>query len=265
LAISTNGCTSIDSVDVKILDPALFSIDKVNATDNTCYGGEEGALEILVTGSGNNFQYSIDDGVTYQADNQFYNLAAGNGYRVRVMEDSLCYKDYTGSVEIGQPDSINIAYRLKSPTCETCNDGKLTINLSGGTPPYVITLSGAPVGLITETLGVGSYVILVSDANHCYSTAEFTLEMLNMIPNVITTNGDGINDRWKIPMLKYYPEAVVKVFNISGKQVFLSDPGYPVPWDGRDNGTQLPLGTYYYMINLGQGEQQVTGYLTILR
>jgi gliding motility-associated-like protein len=186
-------------------------------------------------------------------------------YLIRVSEDSLCYQDYGNPVTLAQPDSIRIAYRLKSPACETCLDGKLLLDISGGTPPYEITLSGVPVGLVTETLGIGSYWILVRDAAHCIKTVEFTLEMLNYVPNVITTNGDGVNDLWKIPMLKYYPDAVVRVFNMAGKLVYESASGYPVPWDGRDKGNPVTMGTYYYVINLGPGEQQVSGYLTVLR
>ncbi|MFA5816430.1 MAG: gliding motility-associated C-terminal domain-containing protein [Bacteroidales bacterium] len=265
LVITTSGCSSSDSVYVRILDPDLLRIDSVKAIDNTCFGSEAGSLEIFVHGSGTSYQYSIDDGVTYQAMNRFDNLSAGDFYKIRISEDSICYKDYGAPVAIGQPDSIHVSYRLKSPGCETCNDGELILEISGGTAPYQITLSGAPIGLITETLSIGSYAIVVTDANLCSKTVEFTLEMLNVVPNVITTNGDGVNDLWKIPMLKYYPEAIVKVFTAAGKLVFESSPGYPIPWDGRDYGNQLPMGTYYYLINLGTGEQQITGYLTILR
>ncbi|TSA33622.1 MAG: gliding motility-associated C-terminal domain-containing protein [Porphyromonadaceae bacterium] len=264
LTITTNGCSSTDSINVKILDPNLFSIDSVKAKENICFGAETGSIEIFVHGSGTSYQYSIDDGVTYQATSHFENLQAGD-YSIRISEDLLCYKDYGAPVRIGQPDSIHISYRLKSPGCEICNDGILILEISGGTAPYQITLSGAPIGLITETLSIGSYAIVVTDSNLCSKIIEFKLEMLNVVPNVITTNGDGVNDQWKIPMLKYYPEAIVKVFTASGKLVLESSPGYPVPWDGRANGNQLPMGTYYYLINLGPGEQQITGYLTILR
>ncbi len=265
LKITTGTCSSTDSVYVRVLNPDLLTIQEVNTTDNTCFGGEAGSIEIIVQGSGSSYQYSIDDGVTYQPENVFDNLPAGSTFKIWVTEDSLCYKDYDLPVSIAQPDSMNISYRLKSPTCETCSDGRLILDISGGTPPYQIVLSGVPIGLTTETLSIGSYVIVVTDANLCTQIVEFKLELLNEVPNVITTNNDGINDRWKIPMLKYYPDAVVKVFTSAGKLVFESQPGYPLAWDGRDNGNPLPMGTYYYLISLGPGEQRLTGYLTILR
>jgi len=265
LVITRNGCSSADSVNITLLDPGLVLIDSVLTVNNACYGAATGSIEIFVHGSGTDYLYSIDDGVTYQGTGFFDHLSSADSYRIWILADSLCYKEYSSAVSIGQPDSILVTYRLKSPKCETCNDGKLTLDISGGTPPYQINLSGAPIGLITETLSLGHYTLEVTDAAMCVKTLEFTLELLNQVPNVITTNGDGVNDLWKIPMLRYYPDAIVRVFNGSGKLVFESQTGYPVPWDGRDNGNPLPLGTYYYLINLGQGEQQLTGYLTILR
>jgi gliding motility-associated-like protein len=214
---------------------------------------------------GSLLRYSIDGGLTYQSDNQFTDLSVGVYDQIRISADSTCFFNYPDAVTIGQSDSIQLTYRLKSPSCETCRDGQLTLTLSGGVPPYRISLNGSSIDLITRDLGVGSYVIIVTDANLCTKTAEFTLEMLNQIPNVITTNGDGINDLWSIPLLKYYPDAIVRVFSTAAQLVFKSPPGYPVPWDGRYNGSLLPMGTYYYVINLGPGEETRTGYLTILR
>jgi gliding motility-associated-like protein len=262
LTITTNGCSSTDSVNVKMLDFNSLSIDSVVAGNYSCYGSGDGSIEVFAKGTGSSYLYSID-GDIFQPSNRFNNLPVGD-YHVSVWEDSLCLKAYAGSVRIRQPDSMQVSYLPKSPSCETCSDGQLTLEISGGTKPYDITLSGASTGLITEGLSIGPYTVLVTDANHCSKSVEFTLEILNRVPNVLTTNNDGINDLWKIPILNYYPEAVVKVFTTTGKLVFESPPD-KMPWNGRYNGIPLPMGTYYYLINLGTGEKQLTGYLTILR
>jgi gliding motility-associated-like protein len=235
----------------------------VSKRDNVCFGSAEGSLEILAQGDGTYYQYSIDS-TEFQDSNRFDNLLSGS-YFITVLEDSVCWRDYGTPVDIGQPDSIHIEYTLRPPECQTCRDGKIILAISGGIPPYQVALSGVPGELVTETLGIGSYTLVVTDANSCTKTLEFSLELSNVVPNVITTNGDGVNDLWKIPMLKYFSEATVRVYNMAGRQVFWSPPGYPVPWDGRENGNYLPMGTYYYLINLGPGERQITGYLTILR
>lgn len=84
------------------------------------------------------------------------------------------------------------------------------------------------------------------------------------IPNTFTPNGDGINDTWKIQFLAQYKNCTMEVYNTSGQIIFRSE-GYAVPWDGTRNGAPMPAGTYYYVIDLGDGSKRRTGYITILR
>ena len=85
-----------------------------------------------------------------------------------------------------------------------------------------------------------------------------------VVPNTFTPNGDGINDTWEIKYLSSYPNVMVEIFNRYGSKVFRSN-GYTTPWDGRFNGGDLPLGTYYYIISPNSGRKPITGYLTIIR
>ena len=84
------------------------------------------------------------------------------------------------------------------------------------------------------------------------------------IPNVFSPNSDGINDVWAIQNLNTYPDATVAIFNRYGQTVF-SSIGYLIPWDGKYNGGDLPVGTYYYIIDTKKGRTPVSGSVTILR
>ncbi|MCX6224394.1 MAG: gliding motility-associated C-terminal domain-containing protein, partial [Bacteroidia bacterium] len=263
LTVTKNGCTISDSVHITVLDAQLFGIDSVNTTDNVCFDGQEGLIEIFLHGTGISYQYSIDQGDNIQNTSRFDGLGSGE-YQIRVSEDSVCFIDYAVPVTVGPADSIDISYQINSPGCKTCSDGKLTLEISGGWGGYLITLSGIPVDPVMESLAVGEYSLVVTDAKGCKKTIEITLEEIG-IPNVITPNDDGFNDLWNIPFLGNYPDAVVKVFAVTGKLVYESEKGYPVPWNGKSNGNPLPTGTYYYLIDPGSGEKQLTGYLTILR
>lgn len=71
-----------------------------------------------------------------------------------------------------------------------------------------------------------------------------------IIPTMITPNFDGLNDLFVINYLeKVYPECEVTIFNRWGSVVFQSI-GYKNPWDGTRNGEKLPMGTYFYNIDL---------------
>ena len=80
----------------------------------------------------------------------------------------------------------------------------------------------------------------------------------------ITPNGDGLNDTWRIDALADYPDCKVEIFNRWGIKVF-SSRGYPQAWDGNSMGNPLPTGTYYFVIDLANGDPPQTGNISILR
>lgn len=84
------------------------------------------------------------------------------------------------------------------------------------------------------------------------------------IPTVFTPNGDGIHDTWYIDYLMYYPEVSVEVFDRWGNKVF-SSIGYNDPWDGTNKGRELPMDSYYFIIDLNNGYEPFTGSVTIIR
>jgi gliding motility-associated-like protein len=57
----------------------------------------------------------------------------------------------------------------------------------------------------------------------------------------------------------------VEVVNRYGQLVYASAPGYTAPWDGKHRGSDLPWGTYYYKIDLHNGDKAITGWLELLR
>ncbi|MCB0478749.1 MAG: HYR domain-containing protein [Crocinitomicaceae bacterium] len=86
------------------------------------------------------------------------------------------------------------------------------------------------------------------------------------IPTAFTPDGDGINDTWEIPDLnKFYPECKVIIVNRWGNTLFESE-GYTTPWDGRYRGKDLPLGSYYFVIDFNNGsDEPLSGSVTIIR
>lgn len=94
-----------------------------------------------------------------------------------------------------------------------------------------------------------------------------TTEISTLIPTVISPNGDGLNDVWKLDFLALlYPNAHVEIFNEWGQQLFTSD-GYAVPWDGTYKGENVPDGNYFFIIQLNANASPdiYKGVLTVLR
>lgn len=110
------------------------------------------------------------------------------------------------------------------------------------------------------------YTLTVTSADGCKAQDDVLVKVLKkpVIPNAFTPNGDGINDTWIILFLDSYPGCSVDVFNRYGQKVFQST-GYPKPWDGTMNGSPLPVGTYYWIVNPRNGRPVEKGAVTIIR
>jgi len=83
--------------------------------------------------------------------------------------------------------------------------------------------------------------------------------------DVLSPNGDGINDTWVIVNVERFPGTVVKVYNRWGNEVFSSN-NYSNDWRGTNStgGDVLPAGSYYYKIDeSGEGLEVITGWLFI--
>jgi gliding motility-associated-like protein len=85
------------------------------------------------------------------------------------------------------------------------------------------------------------------------------------VPDVITPNGDGDNDFFVITGIENYPNNTLTIFNRWGDRVW-SAGGYVNQWRGTydDNG-DLPDGTYYFILDLGDGSQPITGFVAVFR
>ena len=121
-------------------------------------------------------------------------------------------------------------------------------------------------------------ILNLTDENGCSSgDTVFVGRALDFfIPNAFTPNDDGSHDKWEFRNIEQYTgfyEIRVAVFNRGGMQVY-EGKGYnnsSVVWDGRRNGLDLPVGTYYYVVELvpksSSKGQKITykGSVTIIR
>jgi gliding motility-associated-like protein len=111
-----------------------------------------------------------------------------------------------------------------------------------------------------------TYTLTVTSADNCITKDDVFVKVLKTpkVPNAFSPNGDGINDKWMIDYLDSYPDVNVQVFNRYGQTIYRSV-GYNKPWDGTFNGTPLPVGTYYYVIDRKVAAPKLSGWVAILR
>ncbi len=81
--------------------------------------------------------------------------------------------------------------------------------------------------------------------------------------NTFTPNSDGNNDTWYIGNIQKYPNNRLEIYNRNGKLVYKTT-SYLNTWDGKAFGETLPEGTYFYVIDLGDGKGKKNGTVTII-
>ena len=83
------------------------------------------------------------------------------------------------------------------------------------------------------------------------------------VPNTFTPDGNRFNNYFTASV--YGIRSInIQIFNRWGQLVFRSV-GYAEKFNGTNNGKDLPVGTYYYVIEPESGRKPVTGYVTILK
>jgi uncharacterized repeat protein (TIGR01451 family)/gliding motility-associated-like protein len=84
------------------------------------------------------------------------------------------------------------------------------------------------------------------------------------IPEGFSPNDDGVNDLFVIRGISHFPENNIVIFNRWGNKVFEASP-YQSTWDGKSTnnlqigGEDLPVGTYFYVLELGDGSDFYKG------
>jgi len=161
-----------------------------------------------------------------------------------------------------EPSGLFVECDLNSKNIE------LEAVVSGGTPDYSFNWSvGSTVNPIDVTLIPGHYSLQIKDKNDCIVDTNFTIQAINAecIPNFFSPNGDNINDTWKIDQLFLYENSEISIFGRFGREIF-SSVGYSDAWDGKNkNGTDLPEGVYFYVIDLNNGLGKIKGSVSLLR
>ena len=188
-----SGDCEVTSAPITITEPtAPLEVD-FTVNNITCSGNDDGMLIINATGGTGVIQYAISPQLNqFFNTNVFENLSAGT-YDVIVQDELGCYVTFDFTIEDPEPVILSIVPNsLFEETCEGDANGEFSIEISGGTRPYDVSLDNYDgpynTGAINQSifdftgLNGGDHIVYVRDAEGCESEWNITF------PEPITIN-----------------------------------------------------------------------------
>lgn len=169
-----SGCT--ETMVITVNNGGAPTIDAVVVTDPTCNGACDGSIVVSASGGSGAIQYSIDNGVTFQATGTFNGLCDGT-YDI-VVEDAMgC--PAIASATLTEPGAITFSTNVTDLLCESVCQGAIDfVGVTGGDGNYQYSIDGGATfqpGNTFNTLCAGTYNLMIQDGNNCQGTGTATI------------------------------------------------------------------------------------------
>ncbi|MCW3160435.1 T9SS type B sorting domain-containing protein [Chryseobacterium oryctis] len=134
----------------------------------------------------------------------------------------------------------------------------ITINTTGGTPPYKYSLDGTnwQESNTFTSLPRGEVKVYVKDFYNC-EPIHIQVTVPNLI-NAITPNGDNINDFIDYSALAYKKNLIFTIYDRYGNKLYEANKTRNFTWDGTASGKKILTGTYWYTISWNENDKNNT-------
>ncbi|MCW5908676.1 MAG: choice-of-anchor L domain-containing protein [Chitinophagales bacterium] len=171
-----NNCTA--SASIVVAEPTQLTLT-YTTVNVTCFGGNNGSIDITVTGGAPQYAYNWSSGT---GSEDLLNVAA-NSYSVTVTDANSC--TVSSSIAVNQPTQIVFGSPvITNVSCKNGADGMAEVTPTGGTGSYTYTWNNAPGSNPQSGLVQGNYTVVVTDINGC--TASTNLVVTE--PALLTAN-----------------------------------------------------------------------------
>jgi gliding motility-associated-like protein len=275
-----SGCTGNNSITITS-DPVTVPVPQVvlvaNRTDCEI---PNGILSASVNGNISDYSFNWYDGgvVKSQADavgDVYWNLDATQYAVTAIEEISGCAS--APVVETVQAIYVYPEFLLKTtPALCTEQNGTAQLIVLNGSDIQAIEwningtlMTGPSIGELPS----GTHTVTAITSLHCEKSETVIVKTEINVYNAVSHNNDGMNDFFEIGCLEEFKNNHVRIFNRAGTLVY-EQRGYnnqDLVFNGVSNrgisilGNGLPDGTYFYIIDKGDGSEAKTGYLELLK
>ncbi|MFN5982499.1 MAG: gliding motility-associated C-terminal domain-containing protein [Fluviicola sp.] len=163
------------------------SISQTGGTPSSCVLNN-GTIDVSGTGGAGGYQYSIDNGVTFQSGTTFTNLGPGS-YPILVQDLNGCSGTVNATVSSPAPVVLTLA-SSSNPACNGSSDGQIDLSATGTSPFFYSLNSGTPQSSPNFSgLASGVYSMSVVDGNGCTDNLSVTLTDPTVVNlSIVSTN-----------------------------------------------------------------------------
>jgi len=193
---ATDNNTTVSTAVIAIGEPiTTLTITNITPTDVSCFGSNDGTLEIQAAGGSGPYTYSLNGGA-FQTSPIFKGLLA-TSYTVRVQDANSCEFLEPTPILVLEPQELNLIINEQRPvTAANKINGAIFITVEGGSDTYSYEWSG-PNGFTStdediSNLAAGNYSVTITDPNFAISNGAGC--RLISAPIAITEPGQLIAD-----------------------------------------------------------------------
>jgi gliding motility-associated-like protein len=170
--IDFNNCSIRDSAE--LLEPVSALSIHAQAGQVSCFGGNNGWIEIFPSGGQAPYSYLWSNGDTIP---KIYQLKAGV-YAIQITDQNGV--SLLDSIRISEPSEINATAALVQNKCFDDRKASIDISVTGATPPYRYEWRNSDYVLSARTedvtqLGADMYTVTVYDSNNCQASFSYQI------------------------------------------------------------------------------------------
>ncbi|MEL6923138.1 MAG: T9SS type A sorting domain-containing protein, partial [Bacteroidota bacterium] len=166
LATVTDANACSITVEATVNQAAPFGNYRSLKKDISCYGLEDGSIEVSLDGGWRPliYEWNSPNWDTTRTGANIGQLAPGR-YMLTITDQKGCSEQ--DEFEVLEPDSLRVEASPFPTSCETATDGQINVSVVGGNFPYVFRWSNESIRQNLTSIPVGSYTLTVTDANEC--------------------------------------------------------------------------------------------------
>ena len=170
------------------------------------------------------------------------------------------------SVQVDASDSFNFQWQILKDSNGNWEDLKASNSFEGVDTKNLILVNPQELWIGWKLRAAISSKNYPCDSFNFSQETELIYQSLS-IPNAFSPNNDGVNENWIIQGLAQFPEHQLTIYS-RWETVILKESPYKNDWSGEirtsysnSKGQNVPEGTYFYILELGNGEPPIKGFI----